>query len=755
MNPCREIYCIGTYLAADVIKPLLFRFPEQPAAIFGGGILLIQRFQWKASLAPAFLAIILPLPSVQAAYSQSMDSVRPDNYTWLEDIYGEKQLAWVKSENARTAAVLENDPRFAPLQASALKVLESPDRLPLPEFRGNSIYNTWRDADHVRGIVRRTTVEGYLSPEPKWETVLDYDALSKQDKESWVGKGLVCLAPEEEEKCLVALSAGGEDAVTLREIDLKTAKFVEGGFVLSRGKQRVAWLDKDTLLVGRDWGPGTLSEAGYPISVREWKRGEPLDSAKEVFRGDTKDNGYGDNPFVFVDGEGNKVVGIVRNRSTFEHEYYLLLPNGPQKLDLPPKTKIEDFVENQLLFSLAEDWTPAGQTSTYKEGTVIALKVEEAKKDPAHLKPTVLFAPTAREFAQQVAATRNCVLVTTLDHVQGRAYAYSYGRSGNWTRKQLPVPDNQSIYTAATNWSDNRFFMAETGFLTPNSAWLGDAAEASLKLAKSAKALFDASNDVVEQLEATSKDGTRIPYFVVHRKDMVYDGSNSTLLTAYGGFQISNTPYYDGVMGKLWLEERHVFVLANIRGGGEFGPAWHEAGLKTHRQRIYDDFYAVAQDLVARRITSTPKLGIEGGSNGGLLMGVEFTQHPEMWGAVVIQIPLLDMLRFEHLSAGASWVGEYGSVSVPSERAFLASISPYNQLKPDVHYPVPLIFTTTKDDRVGPVHARKFAARMEEFHEPFYYDEITEGGHGAGADNKQAARTFAEEYTYLAMRLMN
>jgi len=339
--------------------------------------------------------------------------------------------------------------------------------------------------------------------------------------------------------------------------------------------------------------------------------------------------------------------------------------------------------------------------------------------------------------------------------VQGRAYVYTHGSDGQWTRKRLPVPDNQTVGIVTASQTDDRFFMYLTGFLAPTSLWLGDASNGTLDVAKTQKPQFDASNDVVEQLEATSKDGTKVPYFVVHRKGMPYDGSNATLLNAYGGFQVSETPGYSGVAGKLWLERGGVFVLANIRGGGEFGPAWHEAGLKTHRQRIYDDFYAVAQDLVARKITSPRRLGIIGGSNGGLLMGVEFTQHPEMWNAVVIQVPLLDMLGYEHMSAGASWVGEYGSTSVPEERTFLASISPYNQLKPDVHYPVPLIFTTTKDDRVGPVHARKFAARMEEFHLPFFYDEITEGGHGAGADNKQEARTRAEYFTYLMMKLMD
>jgi prolyl oligopeptidase len=345
--------------------------------------------------------------------------------------------------------------------------------------------------------------------------------------------------------------------------------------------------------------------------------------------------------------------------------------------------------------------------------------------------------------------------MTTLKHVQGRAYVYTHGADGRWTRKQLALPDNQTVGIVTTSRDDDHFFIGLTGFLNPPSLMLGDAADGSLKQAKTQKALFDASGMVVDQLEATSKDGTKVPYFAVHKKGMAYDGNNPTLLTAYGGFQVSETPAYSAPTGKLWLERGGVFVLANIRGGGEFGPAWHEAGLKTHRQRIYDDFYAVAQDLKTRKITSTRRLGIIGGSNGGLLMGVEFTEHPEAWQAVVIQVPLLDMLAFEHLSAGASWVGEYGSASVPEERKFLASISPYNQLKPGAKYPEPLIFTTTKDDRVGPVHARKFAARMEEFHEPFYYDEITEGGHGAGADARQEARTRAEYFTYLTMKLMD
>ncbi len=709
-----------------------------------------------ARLAAAFIAMTAASTSTGAlpAGAQQSNPEQPDQYTWLEDIHGERPMAWVNAENARTAAVLEKDSHFAPLEADALKVLESPERLAMPQFRDGVVYNTWRDAEHVRGIVRRTTLKDYLTAEPKWETVLDYDALSKEDKQSWVGKGLDCLQPDNE-LCLVGLSAGGEDAITLREMNLKTGKFVEGGFVLPRGKQGVAWADKDTLLISRDWGPGTMSEAGYPITIREWKRGQPLESSKEVFRGDTKDNGYGDEAHVFYDGQGHRAVILGRSRTTFEEENFLLLPSGAKKLALPLKSEVNGLLSGQLLVTLNEDWTPEGQTHSFAQGSVVSLALDAVEKDPAHLKPIVVFAPTAQEFEQEVAVTRNHLVLTTLEHVQGRAYVYTFGSGGQWTQERLQVPENQTVGIVTASHTDDRFFVALTGFLTPTSLWLGDAANRSFALAKSQKPLFDSSADVVEQLEATSKDGTRVPYFVVHRKDMKDDGSNPTLLTAYGGFQLSETPGYSPVMGKLWLEHGGVFVLANIRGGGEFGPAWHEAGLKTHRQRIYDDFYAVAGDLVTRKITSSRRLGIMGGSNGGLLMGVEFTQHPEMWKAVVIQVPLLDMLAFEHLSAGASWVGEYGSVSVPEERAFLASISPYNQLKPDVHYPEPLIFTTTKDDRVGPVHARKFAARMEEFHEPFLYDEITEGGHGAGADNKQEARTRAEYFTYLMMKLMD
>jgi prolyl oligopeptidase len=677
---------------------------------------------------------------------------QPDKYQWLEDVNGERSMAWVNAENARSAKVLQADPHFDVLAETALKVLESPTRLPSPGFRVGTIYNTWQDAQHVRGILRRTSLDSYLTDKPDWHTVIDYDALAVQDNEKWVAHGLNCLYPGDG-LCLVVLSAGGEDADTLREFDLRTGKFVEGGFVLPHSKQNVAWVDKDTLLVARNWGPDTMTQSGYPFVVKLWKRGTPLDQAKEVFRGTPADVSAG--PGTIHDSQGHSAVILERGVDFFNREVSLYTSEGVKKIHVPGKSGIDGMLDGQIILELNEDWKPEGLSTTYKQGSFVALDLEAVKKDPVHLKPTVIFTPTAEEFGQEAAVTKNHLILTTLDHVQGRAYIYSHGPKNTWTSQKLEIPDNLSVSIDSVNTSDDHFFLLTTGFLAPSSLLLGDASTATLKPAKTLPPQFDASNLVVEQLQATSTDGTKVPYFIVHRKDIKYDGSNPTLMTAYGGFQVSETPRYSGIVGKLWLERGGVYVLANIRGGGEFGPAWHEAGLKTHRQIIYDDFASVAKDMFARKITSPRRLGIQGGSNGGLLVGVEFTQHPEMWNAVVIQVPLLDMLRFEHIAAGASWVGEYGTVTKPDERQFLASISPYNQLKPDVNYPEPLIFTTTKDDRVGPVHARKFAAKMEEFHKPFYYDEIVEGGHAAGANLKEQAKTWAEQYTYLTRKLMD
>jgi prolyl oligopeptidase len=659
-------------------------------------------------------------------------------------------MEWVNTENARSMKVFESDPHWKLFVEEAVKVAGNPDRLPVPGLRGSEVYNSWRDKDHPRGLLRKTSVADYLSASPHWQTVIDFDALGAQEHVNWVPKGESCLYPGDE-NCVVSISDGGEDAVSGREFNLKTGKFVSNGFALPHGKQSVSWEDKDTLLISRDWGPGTMTKSGYAFVVKRWRRGTPLDRAEEMFRGAATDE-TGAGARVLNDAQGNKLVVFGRGVTFFERQVFVQTPRGVERLAIPGKSGISGLINGRVIVELREDWTPTAGGPKFQQGSLVELKLADVLKDPAHLKPAIVFQPTQEEFLENVGVGRSRLVLTTLANVQGRAYAYAPAANG-WTKARLSLPENVAVSITSLSSADDSFFMSVTGFLTPPSIWFGDAAKGTLSVAKTEKALFDASNLTVDQLFAKSKDGTKVPYFVVHRKDMKYDGANATLINAYGGFEIAQKPGYNATRGKLWLERSGVFVLANIRGGGEFGPAWHEAGLKLNRQRIYDDFAAVAEDLIARKITSSRHLGIEGGSNGGLLVGVEMTQRPELWNAVVIDVPLLDMLRFEYIQAGASWVAEYGSVNVPVERDFLAKISPYNQLKSGAKYPEPFIFTTTKDDRVGPQHARKFAAKMEEFKMPFLFYELVEGGHGSGASIQQDAQTGAMRYVYLTNKL--
>jgi prolyl oligopeptidase len=673
-----------------------------------------------------------------------------DPYLWLEDVGGARAMAWVDAENAKTLKVLENDPRYPDLHAAALKVAESQDRIPIPRFLANDIYNFWQDAEHVRGLWRRTSLADYRNPTPQWSKVLDLDALAKSENANWVWEGGDCLHPAES-RCLISLSNGGEDAVTVREFNLPNSEFAPRGFGLPKGKQSITWVDRDRLLISRDFGPGTMTASGYPYIVKSLKRGEPLSAAREVFRGKPEDVGV--ELGTWVDGAGDTAVLIARGVSFFETKYYLLRPAGPQELGIPLKSEIKALLANRLLFAINEPWDV--NSAHFDQGALLSLDLAKTTADPRHLHPTLVYAPGPRESLAEVGATRRHLIVTLYENVKGRARVFTPAADGGWTAQKLELPDNASIALVDADLRSDEAFLNVTGFLTPTSLWLVDAADQSVARVKQLPPQFESSTSVVEQFEATSKDGTKIPYFVVHPAAMQLDGRNPTILNAYGGFQVSRTPSYSPSIGKLWLERGGTFVLANIRGGGEFGPAWHEAGLKTQRQRIYDDFAAVARDLIDRKITSPEHLGIQGGSNGGLLMGVEFTQHPELWKAVDIQVPLLDMLRFEKIAAGASWVGEYGSVANPEERAFLASISPYENLKAGVRYPEPLIWTTTKDDRVGPQHARKFAAKLAAMNIPYLFYEETEGGHGAGANLREKAQTVALEMTYFSRKLMN
>lgn len=690
-----------------------------------------------------FVLAALALSAVPAVLA-AQDTADP--YQWLEEWTTPRAMAWVDAHNAETVKRLTADARYQTLYDEALAIAGAKDRIPAPRFLHGEIYNFWQDEAHLRGIWRKTTLASYRTADPQWQTVLDIDALGKAEGKSWVFKGAQCLEPEQR-LCLISLSDGGEDAVEVREFDLATGQFVKDGFRLPKGKHQIEWEDKDHLLVATDWEPGQVTQSGYAYVTKRLARGQALDQAQEIYRGETQDVAAG--PQVLRDAAGRKLELVGRATDFFHQQVFVVGANGVRRLAIPEKANVAQLIDGRVVVKLDEAW------GAIPAGALVDLPLAQVLADPGKLTPRLIWAPAQRESLEEVGATRDRLLLATLDNVRGRVLALTPTKTG-WTTRKLDLPDNLAINLGSADQQSDRAFINAAGFTTPNTLYLADAASDSLSEIKSLPAKFDASGIVVEQHEAVSSDGTKIPYFLVHRKDIKPDGSTPTVLNAYGGFQVSETPFYSGFYGKLWLERGGAFALANIRGGGEFGPAWHEAALKTKRQIAYDDFAAVAKDLIATKITSPRRLGIIGGSNGGLLMGVEFVQHPDLWGAVVIQVPLLDMIRISKIAAGASWQGEYGDVNAdPAVRAFWDKTSPYQNLKAGVKYPEPFIFTTTKDDRVGPQHARKFAAKMEGMGLPFYYYENTEGGHGSGADIKQSAKTNALTMTYLIEKLMD
>jgi prolyl oligopeptidase len=698
-----------------------------------------------------FAAVSAVAQGASPAAGASAASAGDDPYVWLEKVDSPEAMDWVRAENRKSLSALEADPRFAAFNAQALAIAQTRDRIPVAHQIDGGLWNFWQDADHVRGIWRVSSPKDYdAGGAPAWKTVLDLDKVAASEHANWVWQGAQCEA-RHENLCLVTLSDGGEDAATLREFDLRKGRFVSGGFQLPKSKQSAAWDGTNALIAAREWAPGELTESGYPYVVKRLRRGQPLSAAVEIFRGKVSDVSV--NVQSLADAKGHEALIIQRGVTFFESETSLLTPSGTKKLNLPKKASVVELFDGQLIVKLDEDWPAAGPQFT--QGTLVAIDLAQAVATPDALRPTIVFAPTARQAVEEVSGTKTGLIVTILDNVRGRAVLFTHARDGGWTAAPIALPDNTTVSIGDTSAHTATAYLSVAGYVQPQTQWLVDGTQARAKPLRSLPAQFDASHDEVEQYEATSTDGTKIPYFIVHPKGMALDGSHPTILYAYGGFAVSQSPRYIGTMGKLWLERGGVYVVANIRGGGEFGPAWHEAGLKTRRQIIYDDFAAVAHDLIGRGVTSTRRLGIMGGSNGGLLMGVEMTEHPDLWNAVDIQVPLLDMLRFEQIAAGASWVGEYGSVSKPDERAFLAKISPYNNLHRDVKYPLALVWTTTKDDRVGPQHARKFAARLSEYGVPYYYYEVIEGGHGAGANLKERAHTSAVEYVYFARQLMD
>ena len=670
-----------------------------------------------------------------------------DPHLWLEDVEGDRTMQWVKAHNAKSLGVLQGDPRYEQLHAEALRIVEATDRIAMPEIRGRTIYNFWQDPTHVRGILRRTTLESYRSASTGWEVVLDLDDLSARENANFVYHGTTCLRPEER-RCLVALSNGGKDADELREFELETKRFVDGGFRLPESKGNATWIDENTLLVWRDFGPGTLTESGYPFVVKRLKRGQPLDQAVEVFRGAPSD--VSANAITLRDADGRlQAVLASRNLTFWENDFLLLRDDGPPvPLPFPKRNGIRGLVDGQLVFTTESAW------NGFENGDLLAYDLAALKADPASAKPQLVLRPGSREAIEGVTVTRNTLVVNVSENVKGAAYVYRHG-AGGWTRTRLSLPENATIGLGSASRQSDQLFLTVSSYLLPISLWLADAASGRAEKVTSMPERFDASQLEMAQYEATSADGTKVPYFVVGPRGMPRDGSNPTVVYGYGGYQVSLLPGYSGTIGKLWLEKGGVYVVANTRGGGEFGPAWHQAAQGASRHRAHEDFVAVARDLVARRITSPRRLGIMGGSQGGLFMGVAMTQHPELFNAAVIQVPLFDMMRFHKLLAGASWIAEYGNPDVPEQREWIAKYSPYQALKAGQKYPEPFIHTSTKDDRVHPGHARKAVARLEELGYPVLFYENIDGGHSAAANLKETAKRIALEWTYLSRKLMD
>ncbi|HYC02879.1 MAG TPA: prolyl oligopeptidase family serine peptidase [Azospirillaceae bacterium] len=676
--------------------------------------------------------------------AQAADPAK-DEFLWLEEVEGQKALDWVRARNAESEKRLKGDARYEALRAEAERILTARDRIPYGTLANGKVDNFWQDEKSVRGVWRRADLASYRTDAPAWETVLDVDALAAAEKENWVFKGKTCLAPENT-RCLVQLSRGGKDAVEIREYDVASRKFVEGGFTLPEAKQSVAWADKDTVLVASDFGPDSMTSSGYPRQVRLWKRGTAVAQAKLLFEGAKED--VASSPVAEIRPEGTELF-VNRSKDFFSTELHHVAKDGKvTRLDLPSDIDYRGMIGGKLLLILRSDWTPGG--TALPKGSLVAVDLKEALSGAPKSAETIV-APTERSAVQDIAVGRDKVLVSLLDNVQGKVVEMTPGAKG-WTRREVALPAAGTLaITAADDWGDAAM-VRFTSYLQPDTLYLldGKAAPAAIK---SLPARFDAAPYVTEQRMARSKDGTDIPYFIVHRKDMKADGANPTLLYGYGGFEVAMTPSYLSPLPKAWIEKGGVYVVANIRGGGEFGPRWHQAALKENRQKAFDDFIAVSEHLVSTKVTSPAKLGIYGGSNGGLLVGAMLTQRPELFGAVVCAVPLLDMMRYHTLLAGASWMGEYGNPDVAAERAYIEKYSPYQNVKADRTYPEVFFHTSTKDDRVHPGHARKMAARMTAMGKPVIYFENIEGGHSAAANLKQRAELAAMQTVYLLQKL--
>ncbi|MCW0391423.1 hypothetical protein NB690_001997 [Xanthomonas sacchari] len=698
-----------------------------------------------SSLAHACLIAGLLAAGTAAAKETAMPQ---DPYAWLEDVTGTKALDWVKAQNAKTEARLAETPAFKAREAGIREVLDSDAKIPAVQKIGPYYYNLWKDRAHERGLWRRTTLDEYRKPEPKWETVLDLDALNKAEGENWVWHGANCLRPEYR-RCLIALSRGGADADVTREFDLSTKQWIKDGFFRPEAKGGLSWIDADTVYLYTDFGPGSLTSSGYPRIVKQWKRGTPMSSATLVYEGKPDDMYIA---AMHDDTPGYERDFVSRTLAFYNDEMYLRGADGRlTKIDVPNSAN-KGVHRQWLTLELRDPWTVGG--TTYPAGALLVTKFDDFMAGKRDFQ--VLFTPTETASLASFAWTKSRLVLNVLDDVKSRLWVLTPGE-GEWARAAFPVGDlafGSTSVDAVDADENDQVWLTSTDFLTPTTLMLADVQRGpkSIETLKAMPSFFDASKDEIEQHFAVSKDGTKVPYFLVRPKQLKADGSAPTLLYAYGGFEISMTPFYSGSLGRAWLDQGGVYALANIRGGGEYGPRWHQAALKQNRHKAYEDMAAVAQDLVARKITSAKHLGVQGGSNGGLMAGNMLMQYPQLFGAVVVQVPLLDMKRYSHLLAGASWMAEYGNPDTDDWK-FIQTFSPYHLFDPKKTYPPVIFLTSTRDDRVHPGHARKMAAKMIDAGKDVTYYENIEGGHGGAANNAQAAHMQALAYSFLWERL--
>jgi prolyl oligopeptidase len=677
-----------------------------------------------------------------------------DPFLWLEEIESEKALDWVRAQNKESLAVLEADPRFEAMVGEAREILNSTARIPDGSIHNGHVYNFWQDAAHVRGLWRRASVKSYASGKPQWETLIDYDRLAANEGKNWVSGTIACLSPAHVH-CMIELSDGGKDAGLWREFNTETKAFVDDGFALGEGKSNLAWIDENTLLVGADLGPGSLTTSGYPKALRLWKRGETVAESPIFLEGtDTDVSTY---PQISHDGDKTHLF-VNRAVTFFESEYHYAAGPGaaPVKLPVPAKSDFFDVLDGRAIFLIREPWRHNGKD--YPSGVLIAYDLASGEAE-------VAFAPAANQAIDDgsVEVGKSDIIVRYLEDVSGRAArVYRDRKSGQWKTKPIDLPGAGVVkIVSAGGGTDDALFTYES-MTTPTTLYYVSKKNKT-KAIMSAPAFYDATDVVVEQRFATSKDGTRVPYFIMGKRDVLAKGNAPTIQYGYGGFlnpilpvyyEDPSRPQHGALAGKMWVARGGVIVLSNIRGGSEYGPSWHAAALKENRQKSFDDFIAISEDLIKSGVTSREKLGAIGRSNGGLLMGAILTQRPELYAAIDCGVPLFDMKRYSKLLAGASWMAEYGNPDIEEEWAYISQYSPYQKLEKGKPYPKAFFYTSTKDDRVHPGHARKAVAKLAALGYPVLYYENIEGGHGGTANQDQLAHRTALEYAYFAHMLM-